>query len=230
MNNSLPERLREALNQKNISQEELANNIGITQGTISLILRGVTKNSRHFPAIAKALDVELDWLLYGKGNRNLNDKFSTPMDTEKFLTDIGVALVNSFQSVNVSAGFGSFNDGTTTPDGVMPYSLSFLNSLHVKAKECAVFWAKGDSMLPTINNGDQLLVDLSQNAITGNNIYLIQNKDSVWVKRVRTSWNGIDLISDNREEYPIIHIESTEAEHLKVIGRVVHIGHSLILK
>lgn len=146
---------------------------------------------------------------------------------EKLLQD-GVSMINGYPSINVSAGFGSFNEGVTQPEGKEPYSDSLLQSLRVNPEKCAVFWANGDSMNPTIADGDQLLVDLSKNEITGNNIYLVQNGDSVWVKRVKVKWDQVELISDNKDEYDPIIISADEAQNLQIIGQVVHIGHSLV--
>ncbi|MDO9753527.1 S24 family peptidase, partial [Glaesserella parasuis] len=61
-----------------------------------------------------------------------------------------------------------------------------------------------------------------------NKVYLVQNGDSVWVKRVKIEWDGVELISDNKEEYRPIRISADEAQNLQIIGQVVHIGHSLI--
>ena len=84
-------------------------------------------------------------------------------------------------------------------------------------------------MQPTIANSDQMLVDFSQKEATGDDkVYLVQNGDSVWVKRIKPLWDGIELISDNREEYEPIKIPADEAQNLQIIGQVVHIGHSLV--
>lgn len=99
----------------------------------------------------------------------------------------------------------------------------------MRAENCGVFWADGNSMDPTIANPDQMLVDFSRKEPKGNNIYIVQNGDNVWVKRIRMQWGlGLELISDNKEEYPPIIIPAEEAEQLQIIGQVVHTGHSLI--
>lgn len=134
------------------------------------------------------------------------------------LLDEGVSMVDCYSSINVSAGFGSFNEGATEADGQEPYSDSLLCSLGVKAEKCAVFGANGNSMLPTINDGDQMLVDLSRKEIQGDRIYLVQNGESMWVKRVKMEWDGISLISDNKEKYPPISITGKDAQHLQIIG------------
>lgn len=88
-------------------------------------------------------------------------------------------------TTNLSTGFGSFNESVTEPESEEPYSDSLL-SLGVKAHNCGVFWANGTSMAPTISDGDQMLVDFSKKEARGDDkIYLVQNGESVWVKRVR---------------------------------------------
>lgn len=56
------ERLREAMADRGIDQSQLARAIGVTQGTISLILLGKTRRSKHMPEIASYLEVSLEWL------------------------------------------------------------------------------------------------------------------------------------------------------------------------
>lgn len=55
-------RLRERMEEIDMSQETLAARIGATQGAISQILTGSTRNSRFMPKIAHALRVNLGWL------------------------------------------------------------------------------------------------------------------------------------------------------------------------
>ena len=139
-----------------------------------------------------------------------------------------VLMIDSFSSINVSAGFGSFNEGVTKPDEQTPYSAALLRKLGVNPRYAAVFWADGISMRPTIDDGDQMLVDLKRKEIKGDKIYLVQNGASVWVKRVKIRWDGVELISDNRKEYPPIILSKDEAENLQVIGQLVHLGKNMI--
>lgn len=136
------------------------------------------------------------------------------------LANLRISMITSFSSINVSAGFGSFNEGVTKPDGKEPYSDTLLQSLRVIPEKCAVFWANGDSMTPTIEDGDQLLVDLSKNEIKGGDkIYLVQNGESVWVKRVKMKWDGVELVSDNKEEYPQSKLLQKKPKISKSLGK-----------
>ena len=60
---TVAERLREAMDEAGVDQSALGKAIGVTQGTISLILLGKTRHSKHLPAIAAFLGVSYEWLI-----------------------------------------------------------------------------------------------------------------------------------------------------------------------
>ena len=66
--NSLPDRIKFARKKLNISQTDLADIIGVSQGTIGHIESGRSKDSKWIIAIAKALNVTVEWLVYGNAN------------------------------------------------------------------------------------------------------------------------------------------------------------------
>lgn len=223
------ERLQWILKEKFSSNtSEFSRAVGIAITSLNRWLIGEADPSRsNLIKTAKASGVKLEWLATGQGQRDETSEETPASKIQEKLKD-NISMIISYEGINVSAGFGSFNEGTTEPDGEEPYSDELLARLGVKARHCAVFWANGNSMSPTIENGDQMLVDLSKKEIQGNKIYLVQNGESVWVKRVKMEWDGVELISDNKEEYRPIRISADEAQNLQIIGQVVHIGHSLI--
>lgn len=224
------ERLQWILKEKfNGNNSEFARAVGIAITSLNRWLIGEADPSRsNLVKTAKAADVSLEWLATGE-EPTTNDNFvRKAFETAQQIVADGISMVNSYPSINVSAGFGSFNEGVTQPEGQEPYSDALLAELGVKAEHCGVFWADGNSMEPTIANRDQMLVDFSKKEPKGNNIYIVQNGDNVWVKRIRMQWGlGLELISDNKDEYRPIIIPAEDAEHLQIIGQVMHIGHRL---
>lgn len=219
-------RIREERERAGRTRNELADTLGLSLSTLQLY----ETNEREPQAsliltIAEELGVEPSYLLTGEKNRDVG---SPPIKHAQTHEISGVSMIDCFCSVNVSAGFGSFNEGVTAPDGQVPYSDSLLQKLGIKPTHAAVFWADGTSMRPTIDDGDQMLVDLSKKEIKGDKIYLVQNRESVWVKRVKLNWNGIELISDNKEEYAPITLTKEEVDNLEIIGQVAYIGKSVI--
>lgn len=63
------ERIRRERMDKKWSQEELARRSGVSQGLISQFENGVNKGSSYLIAIARALDVEAEWLESEKGSK-----------------------------------------------------------------------------------------------------------------------------------------------------------------
>lgn len=231
---SIGTRIEERRNALNLSRNAVCEQLG---GVALSTLQLWEKNEREPQAgmvikLAEILKTTVGYLLKGEQNEPQEVKgiVARAFDTlEKERTEQDeVEMLSSFESIEVSAGFGSFNVGVTEPDGKVPYDSNLLRNLGVKSKHCGVFWANGYSMQPTILDGDQLLVDFSKREVKNNKVYLVQNGDSVWVKRVKIEWDGVELISDNKEEYRPIRISADEAQNLQIIGQVVHVGHSLI--
>lgn len=222
-------RLKEEREKVKLSRADVGNMLG---GVAISTLQAWEGETREPPIsklmeLADILKTTANYLLTGEEEqpKSLIEK---AVEKVKDLIEEAVTMIASYSSINVSAGFGSFNEGVTKPDGQEPYFDSLLQSLRVNPENCAVFWANGDSMYPTIDDGDQLLVDLSKNEMKGSDkIYLVQNGESVWVKRVRMEWDYVELLSDNKEYRPIT-ITSEDAQNLQIIGQVVHIGKSLV--
>ncbi|EFM88717.1 putative phage repressor [Actinobacillus pleuropneumoniae] len=226
------ERLQWILKEKfNGNNSEFSRAVGIAITSLNRWLIGEADPSRsNLIKTAKAAGVSLEWLATGKESQQQPQQgiVERAFERLKGFSDEMVSMVDSFFSINVSAGFGSFNEGVTKPDGQEPYSNELLQKLGVQAEYCGVFWARGRSMHPTISDGDQMLVSFKHKEVIGNNIYLVQNGDSVWVKRVKILWDGVELISDNKDEYAPIKITADEAQNLQIIGQVFHTGHSLV--
>lgn len=64
-------RLKEILNSKNLSQRQAAKICGISQQAIHYIIKSDLSNSKLAPQIASALNINLDWLIYGMGKPDL---------------------------------------------------------------------------------------------------------------------------------------------------------------
>lgn len=68
--NTLAERIRSRMQVLDISQETLAERVGVSQPTISKLLSGKRKSFRKLPQLAEVLLVSLDWLATGRGPTN----------------------------------------------------------------------------------------------------------------------------------------------------------------
>ena len=62
-------RLRQAIEQADITQQELADKLGVTQQAIQYACSGKAKGSKHIEKMAKLLKVSPEWLAFGTTNQ-----------------------------------------------------------------------------------------------------------------------------------------------------------------
>lgn len=85
----------------------------------------------------------------------------------------------------------------------------------------AIITAKGDSMVPTFDDGSVLLVDTAITNMKIEGIYTIARGDDLYIKRVQRNLDGsYDVISDNKA-YSQQRIEDPHKEGFMVLGRVM---------
>lgn len=77
----------------------------------------------------------------------------------------------------------------------------------------------GDSMEPTIKDGDYILADTSFKAFNIDGIYLIRMYNGLAVKRLQAGLNDIKILSDNKKYEPI----TASAGEVYIIGKVIKI-------
>ncbi|UHC84856.1 hypothetical protein LS633_13965 [Pseudomonas sp. NIBR-H-19] len=80
----------------------------------------------------------------------------------------------------------------------------------------------GDSMAPSIKNGDILLVDTSITALSYDAVYMLYIGGQLSVKRVQAEIDGVRIVSDN-SKFKEVMVPSDMVHHLKIVGRVVYV-------
>lgn len=101
------------------------------------------------------------------------------------------------------------------PDGFLR------NEVHASINHTLVMAVIGDSMIPTYMPGDRVLVDLLQNQMTTDTVYVISDGMSdPQIKRLQrvmfTDPPKVRIISDN----PTLETDTVELERVHIIGRV----------
>ncbi len=92
--------------------------------------------------------------------------------------------------------------------------------------QCGLFTVRGNSMLPSIGDGDLVLVDMSKKElrdIIDGQIYAFTEGDLMKVKRLVKKGSKIIAISDNKAEIP--DPMEVDMEQFRLIGRVIWVGH-----
>ena len=128
-------------------------------------------------------------------------------------------------AVGASAGGGALAEGEALA-GRVGFDENWLRKLGVDPATISLIQVDGDSMAPTLNNGDDIMVDpaAAQRAVR-DGVYVIRMDDALMVKRLAPGPKGrLSVLSDN-PAYP--GWPDVAARTVTVIGRVVWIGRRL---
>lgn len=124
------------------------------------------------------------------------------------------------------AGAGASLETSDAIVGYYAFRTDFLGREHISERHSVLMDIRGDSMEPTLKDGDTVLIDQTEKDILDGRIYVVTLGDELRVKRVQKGWDGIVLTSDN-PRYSDIHIAARDLEAFKVHGRVRWVGKML---
>lgn len=123
--------------------------------------------------------------------------------------------------VEASAGNGAFL--TRTEQGLLAqeFDLDFFRREfgRTDAKNLKIIAVKGDSMSPTLESGDLLYVDVSENYFSVDGLYVFTLADHTFIKRLQKRGREMWAMSDNKAQYEPWQIPQDEP--LFIHGRVV---------
>jgi hypothetical protein len=129
-------------------------------------------------------------------------------------------------AIEASAGSG-IEPGDETPLAVLAFQANWVRSIASGRPEAlTVIGVEGDSMLPTLADGDQILVDTDDRERLRDGIYVLRTDEALLVKRlsVNPATRRLTIRSDN-EAYP--SWDDCDPAGVHVVGRVVWVGRRL---
>lgn len=191
---NLSDRLTALMAEKGLSQAELARMIGVKQPSIFKILSGQTLNPKNILEIATALNVDPHWLKTGDGDPDPSYRIvevGEPQNPNTVRIDI--------LDVEASAGNGAYLSPTEQGLLSQEFDLTFFRQHfgRADAKHLKLITVKGDSMSPTLESGDLLYVDVSENYFAADGLYVFTFDGQTFVKRLQKVGKEMLVISDN---------------------------------
>ena len=188
-----------------ITQTMLADSLGITRQTISNRI----KNESQVTV------TELE---------KIEKYFNISLFTKNDYLYKNLINIDYYQDVFASCGNGNI---VFSEDKIKLPIPSLLIEGFSKQKFYSMINASGNSMSPTIENGDKLIVEhWNGNQIQDNKIYVFCFNNEFFVKRLSKNLDEIIIKSDT-PEYRIRTISETTAEELTVVGKIVGVIKSL---
>lgn len=129
-----------------------------------------------------------------------------------------ITYIDYYSDVFASCGNGTlvFSDEKTK----LAIPVSMINNFS-QNKTYSMINASGNSMAPTIDNGDRLIVEhWDGNQIQDDKIYVFCYNNEVFVKRLSKNLDEIIIKSDN-SEYRVRTISGKSVEELVLVGKII---------
>ncbi len=215
INDNIAQNLNNFMKKNNISANSIAKAGGVTPSTITrFLLREIKSlNIETIQKIATCYNEPMD--------RFIQELKTTSKNNAEFITENDIVYINFYKDVGVSAGYGfdCDNDGRILS---FPIPLSFLQSKGIAPENALIVKVNGDSMIPTLNDNDLVVIDKNF-SIPLNGIYVIKdNINGLRVKRLDKDKDGnLKVISDNKKyETQIYSIAEMQDETIIILGKV----------
>ncbi len=190
---------------ESLSQAKFAKMLHVHPSIISHIEAGTTRIQL---GMAKMIEEQTGfrqaWLLTGEAPQRIvaAPRLETPeSNSYTVLRESGqfsFSLVQKVKSL-LSSGTGDLVDEEESED-IYSFRRDWLTRKGV-VSAMRLAQVSGDSMLPTLKDGDFVLFDTSKNFPQEGKIMVIGIENLLYIKRVRVSPEGIFLVSDNKAVY-----------------------------
>ncbi len=182
-----------------VNQSMLAESLGITRQTVSNRIKNESEVT-----VSELKRVEEFF-----GVKFFNNESALPCE---------MAYIDYYSDVFASCGNGSIVFSTEKTK--LPVAVSMISG-YSKNKLYSMINASGNSMSPTIDHGDKLIVEhWNGNQIQDNKIYVFCYNNEFFVKRLSKNFDEIIIKSDN-PEYRTRTVCGKAAADLILIGKIV---------
>lgn len=203
-NSITTEALRYWLHKRKMSQYALAHKIESAPNTISQIATGQRNPSLDLlEKMAEALEVSLPEFFACKDDL-------TP----------DIVFVERVKARPRAGNGGLETDGEH--DGLYSFHSSFIARKRGKPDDMKIFAVAGDSMAPTLNDNDLIMVNLKERDVRSGYVYLLRMGDELMVKRLENRPGGILLIRSDNSAYEDIPVNKADiGGEIEIFGRMV---------
>jgi phage repressor protein C with HTH and peptisase S24 domain len=224
--------LKSLLDQKGRgSQTEIAIDAGISQSYLNQIKAGTRIGSvKTLHAIAGALGTTYEEMLkLGRsialaekepGKTSIYGDFKPSRKAEPSRSAIDA---RSFDFVPMAEACLNAGGGSVVMSEQLGEYYAFrkdwLSKVATSARNIILMTVEGESMTPTISDGDTVMIDMGRTRIKSGSIYALGIEDTIIVKRLEYLVSGtIRIISDNRQEYAPYE---ANPQNIRIIGEVI---------
>lgn len=231
--NLLQDRLKLALTEKGATQTALATACGVRSPSVNDWLTGKTKRltGMNLLRASEFLGVRQEWLAEGTGPMRYADGELTRLSpaipahaspvSYKRPEDLGDGYVWVDQvDAKLSAGDGVV-EWIVREERQVAFRESWFKHKRLGQDHCKLLSVKGRSMEPMLEDGDVVLIDLSDNQAEDGEIYACTHNGKLFIKQLVHGDDGLEMRSLNPSFAPV---KIKHDDHFQVLGRKVWRG------
>ncbi|MBD8469180.1 XRE family transcriptional regulator [Sphingomonas sp. CFBP 8765] len=213
---TLGERVSARMKMLGLSQSELARRVGLSQPAIYALINRNKTGSKSLHEIARELRTTTAYLT-GETDDASEGALPAPTESEvaAHLDLVPIAMVD------MAYGMGAtFADGQIGVE-MVHFPKAWVDQLtHSAATHLAWARGKGDSMAPTINDNDMVLIDRSERRVGDQDlIWAFTIGDMAMIKRLRIRGDKVIIMSDSSE----VSDDSAHPDEINIIGRITRV-------
>ena len=179
-------------------------------------------------ALSRLTGARLEWLVYGQGPMRASETGEMQAGDELAGDDLvapipGTVLISRYDA-RASAGPGNgLSEGAIL--GQVAFSEAWVRrSLGRDPAQLALLEARGDSMEPTIRDGDVIMIDTSAMEIVSGRIYVLRVDGELMLKRLQRRVNGAVVVLSDNPRYPPEEVPQGQSAPT-ILGEVLWRGH-----
>lgn len=221
------ERINQRMSELGISQADLIRGTGAGRATVSGWVNGSNSPSAKFiEPLARTLKTTSQWILTGTGLKDLDAVSVEPWDSSTPVDDDEVEI-KFLKDLRMACGSGNIGVALESETRKLRMSKSTLRKLCIEKDNAIATTADGDSMSPTIKDGDTIHIDLGRTEIKDGRIYAICHGGLYKVKRLyNLPMGGVRVVSDNSVEFPEEKLTAQEVveQEFTIVGWVWQIA------
>lgn len=219
------DRIAHRMKELGLQHKDLVAATGASKGTVTNWISGVNNpTGSRLIQLAQALKTTSGWLLTGV-DMDIYPVESwdsnTPLDDDEI-------EIPFFKDFSFACGSGSIGEAILLNEKrKLRMSKTTLRNKAIDQKDAIATLASGDSMSPTIKDGDTIHIDLGRNKIKDGKIFAICHGGLFLAKRLyNLPLGGIRVVSDNVDEFPEIHLSTQDVidQQFEIVGWIWQIS------
>lgn len=212
-------RLMQYAKEKHFTNIKIAKDADVSPQAVTMWVNGERKMSvSKVKILAAKWGLREDWAFDGK-----EPQFIGQVD----ISNENIIFIKEYKAVSLGCGDACEPTYEELLD-VEPVGIpeNWLISKGADPKKCKIFRVSGDSMTPTLNDGDLVVIDTTWpiDRIIDNNIYALWDGSYLKIKRlVKDNLSQTLYIKSDNKDYPQVSISFQEASanNVQILGKAI---------